>query len=273
VARIKLSWSDHSKIEELLMKRFLMAFFIVLLISIAPAGVSAAVQLPDFTELVEETSPAVVHIQTSNVGRRRNNNSRSEEVPEFFRRFFDTPEMPEGHPFGEERRGGGSGFIVDSGGYIVTNHHVVEGAEKILVRLADRREYEAEVVGSDQQSDIALLKVQAEGLPTLPLGDSDALKRGQWVIAIGSPFALEQTVTAGIISGKGRSNGQQQYVPFLQTDVAINRGNSGGPLLNLDGEVCATMAGSPGDYWVWGLKVCSANWLKHCSWIVPAVRS
>jgi serine protease Do len=159
-----------------------MAFSIVLLASIAPVGVSAAVQLPDFTELVEETSPAVVHIQTSNVGRRRNNNSRSEEVPEFFRRFFDTPEMPEGHPFGEERRGGGSGFIVDSGGYIVTNHHVVEGAEKILVRLADRREYEAEVVGSDQQSDIALLKVQAEGLPTLPLGDSDSLKRGQWVI-------------------------------------------------------------------------------------------
>ncbi len=218
------------------MKRFFLAFFVILMLALAPLSTAVA-QLPDFTGLVEETGPAVVHIQTSNVSRRRNNGARDQEVPEFFRRFFDAPEMPEGHPFGEERRGGGSGFIIDSGGYIVTNHHVIEGAEKILVRLADRREFEATVVGSDQQSDIALLKVEASNLPTLPLGDSETLKRGQWVIAIGSPFALEQTVTAGIISGKGRSNGKQQYVPFLQTDVAINRGNSGGPLLNLDGEV------------------------------------
>ena len=219
------------------MKRFITVFSIILVVGFAPLGAMAAVNLPDFTELVEETSPAVVHIQTSNLGLSRNNRSGNEEIPEFFRRFFDAPDTPQRHPFGEERRGGGSGFIVDSNGYIVTNHHVIDGAEQILVRLADRREYEAEVVGSDPQSDIALLKVDASGLPTLALGDSDELKRGQWVIAIGSPFAMEQTVTAGIISGKGRSNGQQQYVPFLQTDVAINRGNSGGPLLNLEGEV------------------------------------
>ena len=219
------------------MKRFLMAKIVVIMVALAPFATVAAVNLPDFTELVEQTSPAVVHIQTSNLGLSQNNGPSNEEIPEFFRRFFDTPKPQQQRPFGEERRGGGSGFIVDAAGYIVTNHHVIEGAEQILVRLADRREFEAEVIGSDPQSDIALLKVNAKDLPTLALGDSDALKRGQWVIAIGSPFALEQTVTAGIISGMGRSNGQQQYVPFIQTDVAINRGNSGGPLLNLEGEV------------------------------------
>jgi serine protease Do len=158
-----------------------------------------------------------------------------EEIPEFFRRFFDVPGNPRrGEP---DRRGAGSGFIFESDGYVITNHHVVEGADQIIVRLADRREFEAELVGSDPLSDVALLKIDASGLPTLELGDSEALKPGEWVVAIGSPFNFDQSVTAGIVSAKGRSTNQQQYVPFIQTDVAINRGNSGGPLLNLDGEV------------------------------------
>lgn len=197
--------------------------------------------LPDFTGLVEQASPAVVNITVTTFGNRGNsggsNNDapQQEEVPEIFRRFFDLPEgMPRNRP---DRVGGGSGFIVESDGYIITNHHVIDGADQIIVRLSDRREFEAELIGSDEQSDIALLKIDSDDLPTLPLGDSDDLRVGEWVMAIGSPFALEQTVTQGIVSAKGRSNGQQQYVPFIQTDVAINRGNSGGPLLNLDGQV------------------------------------
>jgi len=134
--------------------------------------------------------------------------------------------------------GTGSGFIYDPQGYILTNHHVIEDADEIIVRLADRREFEAELIGSDETSDIAVLKIKADGdLPYLKLGDSDTVKPGQWVMAIGSPFNFEQSVTAGIVSAKGRTNRAQQYVPFIQTDVAINRGNSGGPLLNMDGEV------------------------------------
>ena len=197
----------------------------------------------DFTELVEEAVPAVVNIETRRFGDRpREQTQRGqmpegmpEDMPEFFRRFF-------GDPFGgqqrqPERRGGGSGFVIESDGLIVTNHHVIDEADEIVVRLSDRREFEAELIGSDPQTDIALLKIDADGLPTLDFGDSDELRPGEWVIAIGSPFQFEQSVTAGIVSALGRSQGAQQYVPFIQSDVAINRGNSGGPLIRTDGTV------------------------------------
>jgi serine protease Do len=198
--------------------------------------------LPDFTDLVEETAPAVVNIQVTQFGERARGGPNGmdgqpdqQEIPEFFRRFFDVPGNPQGGT--PDRRGAGSGFIFESDGYIMTNHHVVEGADQIIVRLADRREYEAELIGSDPLSDVALLKIDAEDLPVLKIGNSKSLRPGEWVVAIGSPFNFDQSVTAGIVSAKGRSNNQQQYVPFIQTDVAINRGNSGGPLLNMDGEV------------------------------------
>lgn len=214
--------------------------------------------LPDFTELVEKAGPAVVNIQVTQFGNRvqpgdaenaQNPFQDDEEVPEFFRRFFG----PEGNPGAQpDRRGLGSGFIFESEGYIITNHHVVDSADQIIVRLADRREFEAELIGSDQQSDIALLKINAGNLPTVRLGQTRELKQGAWVVAIGSPFNFEQTVTAGIVSAKGRSTGQQQYVPFIQTDVAINPGNSGGPLLNMDGEVVGInswiLSGGSGGY-------------------------
>jgi serine protease Do len=142
--------------------------------------------------------------------------------------------MPRGRP---DQRGGGSGFIVGADGLILTNHHVIEEADEIIVRLADRREFVAELIGSDAETDIAVLRIEAEGLPTLSYGDSTALRVGEWVIAIGSPFQFEQSVTAGIVSAKGRTQAQQQYVPFIQSDVAINRGNSGGPLIDVRGRV------------------------------------
>jgi serine protease Do len=164
-------------------------------------------------------------------------------MPEFFRRFFGQPGQPgmPGRP-GQGPRSGmsqGSGFIISADGYVLTNHHVIEGATNIVVRLNDRNELKAELVGSDPLSDVALLKVDGRGLPVLKIGDSRGLKAGQWVLAIGSPFGFEHSVTAGIVSGVGRRSldPSQQYVPFIQTDVAINRGNSGGPLLNTRGEV------------------------------------
>lgn len=224
-------------------KKFLIIACLALMTNAGPALAKVS-GLPDFTELVDEAGPAVVNIQVTKFGQRARSgqggpNSEQqpgqEQIPEMFRRFFDVPGNPN---FDEpDRRGAGSGFIFESDGYIITNHHVVEDADEIIVRLADRREFEATLVGSDAMSDIALLKVDATDLPTLSLGESASLKAGEWVAAIGSPFNFEQTVTAGIVSAKGRSTNAQQYVPFIQTDVAINRGNSGGPLLNLDGEV------------------------------------
>ncbi len=204
--------------------------------------------LPDFTELVDKAGPAVVNIRVTQFGTRaqktpdlseRQRGERGEnhpDIPEFFRRYFDVPNNPQrGQP---DRSGTGSGFIYEADGYILTNHHVIENADEIIVRMADRREFEAQLVGSDESSDIAVLKIDAkEDLPYLHLGESESLKAGEWVAAIGSPFNFEQSVTAGIVSAKGRTNRAQQYVPFIQTDVAINRGNSGGPLLNMDGEV------------------------------------
>jgi serine protease Do len=211
------------------------------------AGPAAArvTGLPDFTGLVEEAAPAVVNIRVTQFGDRAMRPGEEaeippghEDLPEFFRRFFDVPRGPGQPGYGRpDRMGAGSGFIFEEDGYIITNHHVVEDADQIIVRMADRREFEAKLIGSDPLSDIALLKIDADGLPTLKFGDSENLRPGEWVVAIGSPFNFDQSVTAGIVSAKGRSTNQQQYVPFIQTDVAINRGNSGGPLLNLDGEV------------------------------------
>ena len=201
--------------------------------------------LPDFTRLVEEVGPAVVNVEAQIGGGRRSAQQMpdEEEIPEIFRRFFGpgfpgmpAPDGPQGGPRGVSM---GTGFIISSDGYVLTNHHVVEGADEVKIRLSDRRELTAKVVGSDQQSDVALLKVAATGLPALRIGDSKTLKPGQWVVAIGSPFGLDHSVTAGIVSAVGRSNpyANQQYVPFIQTDVAINRGNSGGPLLDTRGQV------------------------------------
>ena len=216
--------------------------------------------LPDFTQLVDHVGPAVVSIIATGSARGPMMRGRGpqqipeDQIPEFFRRFFgpDTPfpggpgggrgQAPgddEDEPAGPQSASQGSGFLISADGYVLTNHHVVDGADNIRVRLADRREFEAKLVGSDAQSDVAVLKVTASGLPFLRTGDSKRLKPGQWVVAIGSPFGLEHSVTAGIVSAVGRSTGgdQQRYVPFIQTDVAINRGNSGGPLLNTRGEV------------------------------------
>jgi serine protease Do len=206
------------------------------------------VGLPDFTNLVQQVGPGVVNVEAQ-VGSReiasREGQEDEDQIPEIFRRFFG-PDMPfpggPGMPHPDQGPRGvslGSGFLISGDGYVLTNRHVVDGAEQVTVRLSDRREFKARVVGSDEQSDVALLKIDATGLPALHLGDSNQLKPGQWVVAIGSPFGLDHSVTAGIVSATGRANpyADQRYVPFIQTDVAINRGNSGGPLLNTRGEV------------------------------------
>ncbi|HEY5613238.1 MAG TPA: DegQ family serine endoprotease [Lysobacter sp.] len=215
--------------------------------STAPPAMPMVSGLPDFTNLVQQVGPAVVNISAETAPRRAARGAMPDEsqIPEFFRRFFGDempiPGVPRG-PGGPQGRGGtslGSGFLISDDGYVLTNHHVVEGADSITVKLSDRREFKATLVGSDQQSDVALLKIEGKGLPALRTGKSDQLKPGQWVVAIGSPFGLDHSVTAGIVSAVGRSNpyADQRYVPFIQTDVAINRGNSGGPLLNTKGEV------------------------------------
>jgi serine protease Do len=200
-------------------------------------------QLPDFTGLVEASQPSVVNISTS----RKPDTSalpkdfhlpeEMEEGPwgDLFRRFFREP-GEEGWP-GEEGHSLGSGFIISADGYIVTNHHVIDKADEVIVRLGDRRELKAKVIGSDQLSDTALIKIEATSLKPLIIGNSAELKAGEWVVAIGSPFGFDYSVTAGIVSAKGRSLMNQNYVPFIQTDVAVNPGNSGGPLLNLKGQV------------------------------------
>ncbi len=210
------------------------------------AASTARADLPDFTGIVEKNTPAVVSITATKSGTAARSGDPSqldpEEAPDIFRYFFGDPNAPgtPGMPRGRmpDAVSGGSGFIISTDGYVLTNHHVVDGADDVRVRLKDRRELKAKVVGSDAQSDIALLKLDATGLPAVTIGDSNALKPGQWVVAIGSPFNFDYTVTAGIVSAKGRSfSAEQRYVPFIQTDVAINRGNSGGPLFNLQGEV------------------------------------
>lgn len=197
--------------------------------------------LPDFTELVEETSPSVVNIATvkhsNQYGSMSERYNIPQQVPDLFRHFFGQPGQGRGQSPQQEKSSLGSGFIISADGYILTNNHVVHGADEIIVRLSDRRELEARLIGADVRADLALLKVQATGLPRVELGDSDKLKVGEWVLAIGSPFGFDYSVTAGIVSAKGRSLPNESYVPFIQTDVAINPGNSGGPLFNLEGEV------------------------------------
>ncbi|MCQ4345886.1 DegQ family serine endoprotease [Pseudomonas stutzeri] len=206
----------------------------------------AQAQLPQFTELVEQASPAVVNISTRQsmptqaAGLPPQMIPDLEGLPPMFREFFERsiPQTPPGQaPRRRQAQSLGSGFIISSDGYVLTNNHVVADADEIIVRLSDRSELEAKLVGADPRSDVALLKVEGKSLPTVKLGKSDALKVGEWVVAIGSPFGFDHSVTAGIVSAKGRSLPDENYVPFIQTDVAINPGNSGGPLFNLDGEV------------------------------------
>jgi serine protease Do len=223
------------------MKNFLV--FLTLTFSTVFASLSHAVGLPDFTELVEKQGATVVNISTTQVikGRRGAQPFQfdgDEATQEFLRRFF--PGQIPGHPGAPQEfksRSLGSGFIISADGHILTNAHVVDGAEEVLVKLTDKREFKAKVLGADKRTDVALIKIEAGNLQVAKLGDSSKLKVGEWVIAIGSPFGFENTVTAGIVSAKGRSLAQENYVPFIQTDVAINPGNSGGPLFNMKGEV------------------------------------
>ena len=198
---------------------------------------NALADLPDFTEIVESSSPAVVKILVEYESANPQYQQQLEEIPEYLRRFFD---FRGGPPVPRERAGMGSGFIFTDDGFIVTNNHVVENARQVIVRLPDRQEFDAEVIGTDPRSDLAVLKIEANDLPFLALADSEDVRVGQWVLAIGSPFSLDFSVTAGIVSALGRSlptESGDNYVPFIQTDVAINPGNSGGPLFNLRGEV------------------------------------
>jgi len=205
----------------------------------------AQASLPDFTDLVEEASPAVVNISTRQKMPERAVAGHPalpdlEGLPPMFREFFERsiPQMPH-NPGGRQREAQslGSGFIISPDGYIMTNNHVVADADEIIVRLSDRSELEAKLIGADPRSDVALLKVEGKHLPVVRLGKADDLKVGEWVLAIGSPFGFDHSVTAGIVSAKGRNLPSDSYVPFIQTDVAINPGNSGGPLFNLQGEV------------------------------------
>jgi serine protease Do len=202
--------------------------------------------LPDFTRVVEDQGNAVVNISTTQTIRRsaalpQVPGMEDEEVLEFFRRFIPRQPGP-GQPAPgpgprSESRSLGSGFVISQDGYVLTNAHVVEGADEITVKFTDKREFKAKVIGSDKRTDIALIKIDATGLPAVRFGDPSKLKVGEWVVAIGSPFGFDNTVTAGIVSAKGRSLPQENFVPFIQTDVAINPGNSGGPLFNMRGEV------------------------------------
>ena len=219
----------------------------------APASTAPpVVSLPDFTGLVDQVGPAVVNIEGKITHHSRPGRSSMRglpddaQIPDLFRRFFGpdfqmprTPDADSDDDGSTEALSEGSGFIIDSDGYILTNRHVVQGTSRVTVKLTDRRELTAKVIGTDEQFDVALVKIDAHNLPTVRIGDSDRLKPGQWVVAIGSPFGLDHSVTAGIVSAVGRSNpyADQRYVQFIQTDVAINQGNSGGPLINTRGEV------------------------------------
>ena len=215
-----------------MLKKLLVIIFICLIPQVASAK-----ELPDFTDLVEKQGPAVVNISTTQIVR------NTQVVP-------GMPNLPKGDPFFEffnrfgqqvprerETQSLGSGFIISEDGYIMTNAHVVGSADGITVRLTDKREFKAKVIGVDKRTDVALIKIEAGGLPKITQGDPNVLKVGEWVVAIGSPFGFDNSVTAGIVSAKGRSLPQENYVPFIQTDAAVNPGNSGGPLFNMKGEV------------------------------------
>lgn len=213
-----------------MLKRFVFALFF--LVPVAPAA-----QLPDFTDLVEKQGPTVVNISTtqsvkSPLAPQIPNLPEDDPFYEFFRRFIPSP-----GPREFQSQSLGSGFIISADGYILTNAHVVDAADEVTVKLNDKREFKAKVIGADRRTDVALIKIDASGLQAVRVGDPGRLKVGEWVVAIGSPFGFESTVTAGIVSAKGRSLPQENFVPFIQTDVAVNPGNSGGPLFNLRGEV------------------------------------
>ncbi len=218
------------------------AVFVFLFIS-SVALTAGAADLPDFTGIVQKYGPAVVNVQahynSANELADNGGTPDDQQIPDIFKRFFGMPIQPPDQGPDQGAESIGSGFIISADGYILTNNHVVDHADTVTVRLSDRRELTAKVVGTDPQYDIALLKVNASNLPVVTIGDSHTLKPGQWVVAIGSPFGFDHSVTQGIVSAVGRSFGQQdqQYVPFIQTDVPINRGNSGGPLFNLQGQV------------------------------------
>ena len=231
------------------MKKYLIAFLAIVSLGQIASAQTPRVAIPDFADLVERASPAVVNIRTTEKVLQQQAQGgipgMPEDQAEFFRKFFGVPipglpSSPKqaqpnlGKPQ-EADRGVGSGFIIESNGFILTNAHVVEGANTIYVTLTDKREYKAKLLGMDKRTDVAVVKIDARDLPKLPLGDSSRVRVGEWVLAIGSPFGLENTVTAGIVSAKSRDTGD--YLPFIQTDVAVNPGNSGGPLLNTAGQV------------------------------------
>ncbi len=211
---------------------------LAIVVAVLVSQYANARELPDFTELVEKQGPAVVNVSTTQIVRNAQTSpgmppgmDENDPFYEFFRRF--APPVPRE----QERQSLGSGFIISSDGYILTNAHVVDSADRITVRLTDKREFKAKVIGADKRTDVALLKIEATGLPKISQGDPAQLKVGEWVVAIGSPFGFDNSVTAGIVSAKGRLLPQENYVPFIQTDAAINPGNSGGPLFNMRGEV------------------------------------
>jgi serine protease Do len=209
-------------------------FVMTLLFGVMASTPAHSKELPDFTDLVEKQGAAVVNISTTQIIQSvqgLSNIPEDDPFYEFFRRF--APQVPRQ----QESQSLGSGFIISSDGYILTNAHVVDHADRITVRLTDKREFRAKVIGADNRTDVALLKIEATGLPKITAGDSNKLKVGEWVVAIGSPFGFDNSVTAGIVSAKGRSLPQDNFVPFIQTDVAINPGNSGGPLFNMNEEV------------------------------------
>ncbi len=219
---------------------------IVACLMLAPVAASAQMNsLPDFTPLVETNAPAVVNISTTQKmkvqhpqlppGMQIPNLPEDSPFGDLFKHFFGEGE--DGSPEEFDAQSLGSGFIISKDGYILTNNHVIKGADQIVVRLSDRREFEAKLVGADERSDLAVLKIPADNLPTVKIGKSKDLKVGQWVLAIGSPFGFDHSATAGIVSALGRNLPSENYVPFIQTDVPINPGNSGGPLFNMDGEV------------------------------------
>ena len=216
---------------------------IILAFCLASHSVTAR-ELPDFTQLVKQNSPAVVNISTTQYANMRdmlpidpNAPYSDKQIDELIKRYLNDEKRLPPPPASFDNNAKGSGFIVSTDGYIATNHHVVKGAEEIRVKLSDGRELSADIVGSDERTDMALLKVNAQHLPVLKMGNAQKLNVGEWVLAIGSPFGFDHSATAGIVSAKGRSLPTDNYVPFIQTDVAINPGNSGGPLFNLKGEV------------------------------------
>ena len=217
------------------------AVLLCLLLWVPSSLLAQGRELPDFTDLAEKQGPTVVNISTTQMRERRSgqapNIEEDDPLYDFFRRFIPRPPGPGQSPRELESRSLGSGFLISADGYILTNAHVVDAADEITVRLTDKREFKARIIGADRRTDLALIKIEAAGLPTVRMGDPNRLKVGEWVVAIGSPFGFDSTVTAGIVSAKGRSLPQENFVPFIQTDVAINPGNSGGPLFNMRGEV------------------------------------